>query len=132
MVGNIPKPSEVDANNIQKPCFEQLSAEHQKSLDDIKSKIKWEKDQEIQGQEQEALKYYMPHFSVDWQRKVMKIKYVTFDSSRFELKTNVSKQPALETEISNMVHSAVIAQKMDFVYQNIRSMFDDCFSWIEA
>ena len=87
MVGNIPKPSEVDANNIQKPCFEQLSAEHQKTLDDIKSKIR-EKDQEIQRHEQEAIKYYMLHFSMDRQGKVAKIKYVTLDSSRFEVKTD--------------------------------------------
>ena len=44
MADNIPKSSEVDANNIQRPCFEQLSAEHQKTLDDIKSKIREEKD----------------------------------------------------------------------------------------
>ena len=87
MADNIPKSSEVDANNIQRPCFEQLSAEHQKTLDDIKRKIR-EKDQEIQRQEQEAIKYYMPHFSVDRQGKVAKIKYVTLDSSRFEVKTD--------------------------------------------
>ena len=65
----------------------------------------------------------------------MKIKYVTFDSSRFEIKTNVSKQPALETEISNMVDGAVIAHlnnKMDFVDQNIHSIFDDRLSRIET
>ena len=58
------------------------------TLDDIKSKIREEKDQEIQRQEQEAIKYYMPHFSVDRQGKVAKIKYVTLDSSRFEVKTD--------------------------------------------
>ena len=61
------------------------------TLDDIKSKIREEKDQEIQRQEQEAIKYYMPHFSVDRQGKVAKIKYVTLDSSQFEVKTDVSK-----------------------------------------
>jgi len=91
MADDVPKSSEVDANNIQRPCFEQLSVEHQKTLDDIKSKIREEKDQEIQRQEQEAIKYYMPHFSVDRQGKVAKIKYVTLDSSRFEVKTDVSK-----------------------------------------
>ena len=91
MADKLPKYSEVDAEDIQRLTFEQLSAEHQKTLDDIKSKIREEKDQEIQRQEQEAIKYYMPHFSVDRQGKVAKIKYVTLDSSRFEVKTDVSK-----------------------------------------
>jgi hypothetical protein len=55
MANKIPKPSEVDADNIQRPTFEQLSAEHQKALDDIKKKIREEKEQEIQRQEQEAM-----------------------------------------------------------------------------
>ena len=81
MADNIPKSSEVDANNIQRPCFEQLSAEHQKALDDIKKKIREEKEQKIQKHEEEAMKHYMLHLSVDGQGKVTKLKDVTFNSS---------------------------------------------------
>ena len=34
MAGKIPKPSDVDAANIQRPTVQQLSAEQQKALDD--------------------------------------------------------------------------------------------------
>ena len=122
MADNIPKSSEVDANNIQRPCFEQLSAEHQKALDDIKKKIREEKEQKIQKHEEEAMKHYMLHLSVDGQGKVTKLKDVTFNSSQFEVKTDESKLPALDTEIANMVDSIVFAHlnnKLNFVSQNI-------------
>jgi hypothetical protein len=93
------------------------------------------RQQEIQRQEQEALKHYMSHFSVDQQGKVTKIKDVTFDSPQSEVKTDVSKQPALDTEIANMVDGAVTAHlnnKLDFVGQNLHSIFDARFSRIEA
>jgi hypothetical protein len=35
MAGKIPKSSDVDAANIQRPTVQQLSAEQQKTLDDI-------------------------------------------------------------------------------------------------
>lgn len=44
MAGKIPKPSEVDADNIQRPKFEQLSAEDQKALEDIRKKIRKEQE----------------------------------------------------------------------------------------
>ena len=34
-MASIPKPGEIDVNNIKRPTVEQLSAEHQKALDDI-------------------------------------------------------------------------------------------------
>ena len=63
MAGKIPKPGDVDATNIKRPTVQQLSAEHQKALDDIQKKIREEK--EIQKLEQEAMKQYISHFSID-------------------------------------------------------------------
>jgi TRAP-type C4-dicarboxylate transport system substrate-binding protein len=64
MVG-IPKPGEIDAANIKWPTFQQLSAEHQKVLDDIQKKIREKKEKEIQRPEEEAMKQYISHFSID-------------------------------------------------------------------
>jgi len=35
MASKIPKPSDLDADNIARPTVQQLSAEHHKALDDI-------------------------------------------------------------------------------------------------
>ena len=83
MAGKIPKSSDVDAANIQRPTVQQLSAEHQKVLDGIQKKIREEKE-EIQKLEEEAMKQYISHFSIDRQGKVTKDD--TFYSSQFEVK----------------------------------------------
>ena len=64
----IPKSGEVDAANIRIPNVQQLLAEHQKILDDIQKKIREEK--EIQRLEEEAMKQYISHFSIDRQGKI--------------------------------------------------------------
>ena len=56
MAGKIPKPSDIDATNIQRPTVQQLSADHQKVLDGIRQKIREEKDKEIQKLKKEAMK----------------------------------------------------------------------------
>ena len=56
MAGKIPKPSDVDAANIQRPTVQQLSADPQKVLDGIRQKIREEKEKEIQKLEEEAMK----------------------------------------------------------------------------
>jgi len=66
----IPKPDEVDAANIKRPTFQQLSAEHQKVVDGIQKKIREEKEKEIQRLEEEAMNQYILHFSIDRQGKV--------------------------------------------------------------
>ena len=43
-MAGILKPSEIDVDNIKRPTIEQLSAKHQKTLDDIQRKIKEEKE----------------------------------------------------------------------------------------
>ena len=69
-MAGIPKPSEVDAANIKRPTLQQLSAEHQKVLDGIQKKIREEKENEIQKLEEEVVKQYISHFSIDRQGKV--------------------------------------------------------------
>ena len=83
MAGKIPKPRDVDAANIQRLTFQQLSAEHQKVLDDIQKKIREEKEKEIQKLEEEAMKQYISHFSIDRQGKVTP--NATFNASQFEV-----------------------------------------------
>ena len=69
MAGKIPKPSDVDAANIRRLTDQQLSAEYQKTLDDIQKKIREEKE-EIHKLEKKAVKQYISHFSIDHQGKV--------------------------------------------------------------
>ena len=59
MAGKIPKSSDIDAANIKKATVQQLSAEHQKALDDIQKKIREEKEKEIQKLEEEAMKQFV-------------------------------------------------------------------------
>ena len=75
----------------------------------------------------------MSHFSVHRQGKVTKLKEVTFDASKFEVKAG--EQPALDSEIANMVDGAVVSHlnnKLEFMSQNLHSMFDARFSRIEV
>jgi hypothetical protein len=126
----IPKPGEIDVDNIKRPTVEQLSAKHQKTLDDIQRKIKEEK--EIQRLEEEARKQYISHFSIDRHGKITEDD--TFVSSQFEVKFDENKQPALDSEVVNMIDSAVashVNNKLEFIGQNMHDIFDDRFSRIE-
>src|SRR6185436_5375099 len=112
MTGKIPKPSDVDAANISRPTVQQLSAEHQKALDNIQKKIREEKEKEkeIQKLEEEAMKQYISDISIDQQGKVRKD--VAFDASQFE------EQSVLNSEIANTIDDAVsshVNNKLDFV-----------------
>ena len=78
------KPSDVDAANIQRPTVQQLSADHQKVLDGIRQKIREEKEKEIQKLEEEVMKQYISHFSIDRQGKVTTDD--AFDASQLEVK----------------------------------------------
>ena len=42
MAGKIPKPSEVDPENIKRPTLEQFSFEDQKAIEEIRKKIREE------------------------------------------------------------------------------------------
>ena len=133
MAGKIPKPSDVDAANIQRPTVQQLSTEHQKALDDIQKKIREEKEKEIQKLKKEAMKQYISHFSIDRQGKVTPD--AVFDASQFEVQFDENEQPALTSEIANAIDDAVsshVNNKLEFIGQNIHNIFDDRFSRIES
>ena len=54
-----------------------------------------------------------------------------FDASQFEVKFDKNEQAVLNFEIANAIDSAVpshVNNKLDFVGQNIHSMFDNRFS----
>ena len=124
MAGKISKSCDVDAANISRPTVQQLSAEHQKALDNIQKKIREEKEKEIQKLEEEAMKQYIYHFSIDRQEKVTKDD--TFDSSQFDIKIDENKQPTLDSEVTNMIDSVVashINNKLEFIGQNIHNIY---------
>jgi len=92
-----------------------------------------EKEKEIQKLEEEAMKQYISHFSIDRQGNVTED--VAFDASEFEVKLDEDKQPALNSEITNAIDNIVsshVNNKLEFVGQNIHSIFDDRFSRIES
>ena len=132
-MASIPKPGEIDVDNIKRPTVEQLSAEHQKALDDIQKNIIEENEKKIQRLEEEVKKQYISHFTIDRQGKVTKDD--TFDSSQFEVKSDENKQSALDSEVANMIDSTIashINNKLEFISQDMHDMFDDYFSQIEA
>ena len=59
MTIKISKFSDVDDANISRPTVQQLSTEHQKVLNDIRQKIREEKEKESQKLEEEAMKQYI-------------------------------------------------------------------------
>ena len=75
---------------------------------------------------------YISHFSIDRQGKVTTDD--AFDASQFEVKFDEDKQPALDSEVTNMIDSVVashVNNKLEFIGQNMHDMFDDRFSRIE-
>ena len=78
-MAGIPKPSNVDAANIQRLTVQQLSAEHQKVLDGIQKKIREEKEKEIHRLEEKTMNQYTSHFSINRQGEVTTD--TTFDAS---------------------------------------------------
>ena len=80
------------------------------------------------------MKQYISHFSIDRQGKVTTD--AGFDASQFEVKFDENEQPVLNSEIANVIDSAVsphVNNKLDFVGQNIHSMFDNRItSWYKT
>ncbi|CAO2142704.1 unnamed protein product [Urochloa humidicola] len=101
MAGNLAKPAEVDASNIQRPKFEETSAEDQKVLEEIRKKIREKKEQEMRELKDEAVKQYLSHFSVDRHKKVQKDKDVVINVPQIEVKSDAS--PDVNSDIANMV-----------------------------
>ena len=113
---------------IRRPNVLQLPAEHQKILDDIQKKIRDEKE-EIQNLEEEAMNQYISHFSIDRQGKVTTD--AAFDASQFEVNFDQNKQPVLNSKIANAIDDVVsshVNNKLEFIGQNMHDMFDNHFS----
>ncbi|CAO2152589.1 unnamed protein product [Urochloa humidicola] len=107
MASNLAKPAEVDASNIQRPKVEETSAEDQKVLEEIRKKIRDKKEQEMRELEDEAVKQYLSHFSVDRHKKVQKDKDVVINVPQIEVKSDAS--PDVNSDIANMIDGAVSA-----------------------
>jgi len=83
--------------------------------------------------EEEAMKQYISHFSIDRQGKVTPD--AAFDASQFEVQFDENEQPTLTSEIANAIDDAVsshVNNKLEFIGQNIHNIFDDRFSRIES
>ncbi|CAN6373760.1 unnamed protein product [Urochloa humidicola] len=107
MAGNLAKPAEVDASNIQRPKVEETSAEDQKVLEEIRKKIREQKEQEMRELEDEAVKQYLSHFTVDRHKKIQKDRDVVINVSQIEVKYDAS--PDVSSDIANVIYGAVSA-----------------------
>jgi len=79
------------------------------------------------------VKQYISHFSIDRQGKVTPD--AAFDDSQFEVQFDENEQPALTSEITNVIDDVVsshVNNKLEFIGQNIHNIFDDRFSRIES
>jgi hypothetical protein len=77
--GKLHVPCEVDAQTIARLYVEQTSAEEQKALAEVRRKILEQKEREILELEEEAMKQYISHFSVDRQGNMVKDKDVVIN-----------------------------------------------------
>ena len=79
------------------------------------------------------MKQYISHFSIDRQGKVTLD--AAIDASQFEVQFDENEQPALTSKIANAIDDVVsshVNNKLEFIGQNIHSIFDDRFSRIES
>jgi hypothetical protein len=107
MARKLPVPSEVDPQNIARPNVKQTSAEEQKALAEVRREIREQKEQEILELEEEAMKQYISHFSVDRQGNVKKDKDVIINIPT--LKVQSDAPPEANSDIANMIDGAVSA-----------------------
>jgi hypothetical protein len=93
MASKIPKPNKVDANNIQRPSFEQLSAEDRQAYEAYMKECEEENIRQKEKEDEEASRWFLSHFSIDRKGAISKEKEVVILSSEDEqamLKANVS------------------------------------------
>jgi hypothetical protein len=89
MARKLPVPSEVDPQNIARPNVKQTSAEEQKALAEVRREIREQKEQEILELEEEAMKQYISHFSVDRQGNVKKDKDVIINIPTLKVQSDM-------------------------------------------
>jgi hypothetical protein len=130
MAGKLPVPSEVDPQNIARPNVEQTFAEEQKALAEVRRNIREQKEREILELEEEAMKQYISHFSVDRQGNVKKDKDVIIN-----IPTLSDAPPEANSDIANMIDGAVSASlnnKFIVMSENFESTITSRLDRIEA
>jgi TRAP-type C4-dicarboxylate transport system substrate-binding protein len=65
----------VDANNIQRPSFEQLSAEDRQAYEAYMKECEEENIRQKEKEDEEASRWFLSHFSIDRKSAVSKDKY---------------------------------------------------------
>jgi hypothetical protein len=133
MAGKLPVPSEVDPQHIARPNVEQTSAEEQKALAEVRRKIREQKEREILELEEEAMKQYISHFSMNRQGNVKKDKDVVINIPT--LKVQSDAPPEANSDIANMIDGAVSASlnnKFVAMSENFESTITSRLDHIEA
>ncbi|CAO2164050.1 unnamed protein product [Urochloa humidicola] len=124
MAGNLAKPAKIDASNIKRPKVEQTLTEDQKVLEEIRKKIREKKEQEIRKIEDDVVKQYISHFSVDRHGKVQKDKDIVIKVPQIEMKFDAS--PGVNLDITMLTNISVASQintKFDAMSENFTKLF---------
>ncbi|CAN6231525.1 unnamed protein product [Urochloa humidicola] len=124
MTGNRAKPTKIDPSNIQRPKVEKTSAEDQKVLEEIRKKIREQKEQEMRELEDEVVKQYLSQFFVDRHKKVQKDRDVIINVPQIEVKSDAS--PGVNLDVANLIDISVASQintKFDAMSENFTKLF---------
>jgi aspartate carbamoyltransferase catalytic subunit len=101
MAGKLLVPFEVHPQNIARPNVEQTSTEELKALAEVMMKIREQKEREILELEEEAMKQYISHFSVDRQGNVKKDKDVVINIPTLKVQSDASTEA--NSDIANLL-----------------------------
>ncbi|CAN6216958.1 unnamed protein product [Urochloa humidicola] len=124
MAGNISKPAEIDSSNTQRSKVEETSFEDQKVLEEMRKKIREKKEQEARELEDEAVKQYLSHFSVDRHKKVQEDKDIVIIVPQIEVKSGAPSD--VNSDIANLIDTSVASQiiiKFDAMSENFTKLF---------
>jgi hypothetical protein len=133
LAGKLPISSEVDPQNIKRTNVEQTSAEEQKTLAEVRRKICEQKEREILELEEEAMKQYISHFSVDRQGNVKKDKDVIINIPVLKVQSDAPLED--NSDIINMIDGVVsvsLNNKFVAMSENFESMMNSRLDRIEA
>ena len=103
---DLPKPSEVDADNIIKPNFEELSTEHRQAFEEYKK-----------AREEKEMQEFLAKFKKDRQGNITSIEEIKFPplhNEQVEPAVGKSFSPEQSAEITTL-----IAQNIDLIDQAI-------------
>lgn len=133
MSSSIPKPSEIDTDNIVRPYLNQIAVIVWVEGSWSAFSPDWTGSEEVCGGAQTRDKTTIPLPILRWkQGNVTEIKDVAFDPAQPKVKDNVSKQYPLESEFPNMLHggvSATVHNKYESYIENIDKLFNTRLRW---